>query len=314
MRPVSPGAEKLVDQYYPVLDHGFVALKDYMGNDVEVERAARVSYGKGTRKVSATRGLIRYLYSHRHTTPFEMAEVKLHCAMPLFVARQWIRHRTASVNEYSGRYSLMPNAFYNPTEWRLQSQTNKQGSSGMSLDVLGETADRMAREAQQTAYSDYEWLTGNDVAKELSRINLPLTNYTQWYWKIDLHNLMHFLGLRADPHAQWEVRIFANAIAGMVQQAFPLSFEAWYDYGIGAVRLSRQERALVSDMLARRKTLDSYSSAELQETWGLGAREIIELPNKLAPAPDLLGEFTLPTPITHEDAFGRFFGPDTKED
>src|SRR6185369_2997655 len=176
----------------------------YMGSDEDVERAARVSYGYGTRRTSQTRGLIRYLRRHRHTTPSEMVELKFHCAMPIFVARQWIRHRTASLNEYSGRYSLLPLLFYRPAPEHLQAQsaTNRQGRSGESLSGIYDEAvtrwERLRRDAADT----YEWLVQRDVARELARIDLPLSTYTQWYWKIDLHNLFHFLAVRADPHAR----------------------------------------------------------------------------------------------------------------
>ncbi|HEX4775227.1 MAG TPA: FAD-dependent thymidylate synthase, partial [Acidimicrobiia bacterium] len=244
-RPTNPAAEEILGRYFPVLDHGFVALVDYMGSDEDVERAARVSYGYGTRKTSQTRGLIRYLRRHRHTTPSEMVELKFHCAMPVFVARQWIRHRTASVNEYSGRYSLLPLLFYTPESTQLQAQSasNRQGRAGAPLDGL--YADAVARweRIRREASGSYEWLVGHDVARELARIDLPLSVYTQWYWKIDLHNLLHFLTLRVDPHAQYEIRAFGVVMAGMLQRVAPLSFEAWLDYDVAGTRLSRGELA-----------------------------------------------------------------------
>ena len=185
-----------------MLDHGFVSLVDYMGTDECIERAARVSYGYGTRKASQTRGLIRYLRRHQHTTPSEMVELKFHCCMPMFIARQWIRHRTANVNEYSGRYSLMPMLFYTPGAEQLQTQSrsNNQGRSGTPVAPEHRTRRPCARwnEIRRASRGAYEWMTGEDIARELARIDLPLSTYTQWYWKIDLHNLLHFLKLRVD--------------------------------------------------------------------------------------------------------------------
>ncbi|MGC4065594.1 MAG: FAD-dependent thymidylate synthase [Polyangiaceae bacterium] len=195
-RPSSEAAEEILGRYFPVLDHGFVSLVDYMGTDSCIERAARVSYGYGTRATNQTRGLLRYLRRHLHTTPSEMVELKFHCCMPMFVARQWIRHRTANVNEYSGRYSLMPMLFYTPAFEQLQKQSrsNNQGRSG---EVLAEStyAEAVARwnAGREAARANYEWLTEHEIARELARIDLPLSCYTQWYWKIDLHNLLHFL-------------------------------------------------------------------------------------------------------------------------
>ncbi len=251
-RPVSQGAEELLGRYFPVLDHGFVALVDYMGTDACIERAARVSYGYGTRRTSATRGLLRYLRRHRHTTPSEMVELKFHCSMPIFVARQWIRHRTASVNEYSGRYSLMPLLFYlpNATDVRSQSEANRQGRSGsqVSEEVYQEATRRWNAAREQNAAA-YRFLTEHEVAREIARIDLPLSTYTQWYWKIDLHNLLRFLTLRVDPHAQWEIRQYAEVMAGMLQMVAPISFEAWVDYDLLGASLSRMELDLVRLLL-----------------------------------------------------------------
>jgi thymidylate synthase (FAD) len=291
-RPTVPAAEEILGGYFPVLDHGFVSLVDYMGSDEDVERAARVSYGYGTRKQSATRGLIRYLRRHRHTTPSEMVELKFHCAMPMFVARQWIRHRTASVNEYSGRYSLMPLLFYEPEleQFALQSGSNRQGRGAAGSRETWQEAVRRWRRVRIESAESYGWLLGEDVARELARIDLPLSTYTQWYWKIDLHNLLHFLSLRADPHAQWEIREYANVVAGMVQRVAPLSFEAWADYDLGGTRMSRGELDAVSLLLQPRgeesvgvrpgvDELDGPALAAL----GLSAREIQELRDKLQP-------------------------------
>ena len=225
-RPTSPAAEEILGLYFPVLDHGFVSLVDYLGTDECIERAARVSYGYGTRKASLTRGLLRYLRRHKHTTPSEMVELTFHCCMPMFIARQWIRHRTANVNEYSGRYSLMPMLFYMPDEAQLQTQSrrNNQGRSGEAVDAAIYAEARQRWEEIRRASTDaYGWLTGNEVARELARIDLPLSTYTQWYWKIDLHNLLHGLTLRVDAHAQWEIQEYGRVMAGMLKRVAPLS-------------------------------------------------------------------------------------------
>lgn len=238
-----PAAEALLDRYFPVLDHGFIALKDYMGGDEAIDEAARTSYGAGNRKVNERRGLIRTLRRNLHTSPFEMCELKFHCSMPIFVARDWIRHRTANVNEYSGRYSVMPMMFYMPrtADMRKQSKTNKQGGEGVVSTPLVADAQQRFHEQRQRTTENYEWMIEADFARELARIDLPLSTYTQWYWKIDLHNLLHFLGLRCDSRAQYELRAFANIMAGMAKHVAPLSFEAWIDYFFAGVRMSRME-------------------------------------------------------------------------
>jgi len=290
-RPTNPAAEEILGLYFPVLDHGFVALVDYMGSDEDVERAARVSYGYGTRRTSETRGLVRYLRRHRHTTPSEMVELKFHCAMPMFVARQWIRHRSASVNEYSGRYSLMPLLFYRPEaeQFAAQSTTNRQGRSGETLDALHPEAVARWEALRREAAGQYEWLVGHDVARELARIDLPLSTYTQWYWKIDLHNLFHFLSVRADAHAQYEIRVYAEVMAGMLKRVAPLSFEAWVDYEFQGAHLSRAELAALRRLVAVEDgglvgRGGRVSAAELAEL-GLSKREAEELCAKLAAAP-----------------------------
>jgi thymidylate synthase (FAD) len=289
LRSISPGAEEILGRYFPVLDHGFVALVDYMGSDVDIERAARVSYGFGTRKRSQTRGLIRYLRRHKHTTPSEMVELKFHCSMPIFVARQWIRHRTANVNEMSGRYSLMPMLFYQPSAEQLQAQSadNRMGRGGTALDAgLRAEAYRRWQELRGDAVATYEWLNAHEVSREIARIDLPLSTYTQWYWKIDLHNLLHFLTLRVDRHAQWEIREYGCVMAGMLKRVAPLSYEAWIDYDLCAARLSRVEldvlRAIVrpsGDGIAAETR--SLSRAEM-EAKGLSSREIDEMLAALA--------------------------------
>jgi thymidylate synthase (FAD) len=289
-RPTSPGAEEILGRYFPVLDHGFVALVDYLGTDECIERAARVSYGYGTRKQSLTRGLLRYLRRHKHTTPSEMVELKFHCCMPMFIARQWIRHRTANVNEYSGRYSLMPMLFYTPDAEQLQTQSlrNNQGRSGQAVttEIFAEAQRRWAAIRRESTDA-YGWLTAHEVARELARIDLPLSTYTQWYWKIDLHNLLHFLTLRVDAHAQWEIQAYGRVMAGMLKKVAPLSYEAWIDYDVCGAQLSRGEleavRALIKvDGEGLSAPGGRIERAGLEER-GLSKREIAELSAKLAP-------------------------------
>ena len=293
-RPTTPAAEEILGQYYPVLDHGFVALVDYMGSDDSIERAARVSYGYGTRRGSQTRGLIRYLRRHRHTTPSEMVELKFHCCMPMFVARQWIRHRTANVNEYSGRYSLIPLLFYTPEprHFALQSAQNNQGRAAVAASetLYAEVTARWQRLRSEAAET-YGWLIAEDVARELARIELPLSTYTQWYWKIDLHNLLHFLTLRIDAHAQLEIRAYAEVIAAMVKRVAPLSYEAWIDYDVAGVHLSGGEIAALRSLVdvdesgVRPRAGAAALGAEQLARHGLAPREVRELIAKLQPRP-----------------------------
>jgi thymidylate synthase (FAD) len=292
-RPTIESAEEILGGYFPVLDHGFVSLIDYMGSDESIEQAARVSYGFGTRKTSATRGLIRYLRRHRHTTPSEMVELKFHCAMPMFIARQWIRHRTASVNEYSGRYSLMPLLFYRPEyeQFAVQSEANRQGREGQPAPpATYEKAVQRWDELRRAAADTYGWLVAEEVARELARIDLPLSTYTQWYWKIDLHNLFHFLSLRADPHAQWEIRAYAEVMAGMLKRVAPLSYEAWLDYEFCGAHMSHGELQALRELLEAEETSVSVRPESgpltLQDlkAHGLSAREARELLAKLRPA------------------------------
>jgi thymidylate synthase (FAD) len=291
-RATVPAAEEILGRYYRVLDHGFVALVDYMGSDEAVEQAARVSYGAGTRKLSETRGLVRYLRRHRHTTPSEMVELKFHCAMPMFVARQWVRHRMASVNELSSRYSLMPLLFYKPRaqEFQLQSRSNKQGRAGDApADVYREAIERWEK-LRSDAGATYRWMLEEDVAREIARIDLPLSTYTQWYWKVDLHNLLHFLSLRVDPRAQWEIQEFARAIAGMVKRVAPISYEAWVDYDLESRPLTRAEREVLSRLVtASDESVAARAGASVgkdaMKAAGLSPREIRELVEKLQ-APD----------------------------
>ncbi|SPF78062.1 FAD-dependent thymidylate synthase [Pseudoprimorskyibacter insulae] len=244
LRATVPGIEKHLYSAIPVLDHGFVRVIDYMGDDSAICQAARVSYGKGTKSVQNDEGLIRYLMRHWHSTPFEMCEIKLHVKLPVFVARQWIRHRTANVNEYSARYSILDREFYIPAPEALaaQSVVNNQGR-GEALS--GEEADRVLRylrDDAMRAYDHYEEMISQDgqqgLARELARMNLPANIYTQWYWKVDLHNLLHFLRLRADAHAQYEIRVYAEAICEVVADWVPFAFKAFEDYRMGGATLS----------------------------------------------------------------------------
>ena len=288
-RPTSPAAEEILGGYFPVLDHGWASLVDYMGSDEDVERAARVSYGHGTRKSSQTRGLVRYLRRHHHTTPSEMVELKFHCVMPIFVARQWIRHRTASVNELSARYSLMPLLFYRPAaeQFALQSRSNMQGREGGTPAAIYDEAVRRWEALRADAGGAYAWMLEEDVARELARIDLPLSTYTQWYWKIDLHNLLHFLTLRVDPRAQWEIREYGRVLAAMVRRVAPLSYEAWVDYDLSARSFTRAEREALTRLvsvdgeLLRAVDGATLSKQELGEL-GMSGREITELVEKLA--------------------------------
>lgn len=287
----------LKGKYFPVLDHGFISLVDVMGGDASIEQAARVSYGAGTRKVSETRGLIRYLKNHRHTTPFEMVEMKFHCCMPIFVSRQWIRHRTANVNEYSGRYSLMPMLFYTPDaeRYRKQSTTNRQGSSEEKLEsgIYQGLIDRQ-KQLREEASGFYHWLNGEDVARELSRIDLPLSMYTQWYWKIDLHNLMHFLTLRIDSHAQWEIREYARIMAGMMKVVAPLATQAWLDYDVNGIKLSAAERMALAQLLEMTQTDDGVEIESKQDT-----KVLLKLTDTYSKreAKELIGKITMPEKI-----------------
>lgn len=280
-RSLSPGAEALLGREVRVLDLGFVQAIDYMGNDNDIVQAARVSYGPSTRKVHDDRGLLRYLMRHRHTTPFEMCELKLRCKMPIFVARQWVRHRTANVNEMSLRYSEAPDEFYVPTleHVTLQSTTNKQGRDA-EAEVPVELRERvraLLKARSDQCYADYQELAGElGIARELARTILPVSLYTQWIWKIDLHNLLHFLDLRLDPHAQVEIRVFAEAIADFVKAWVPLSWEAFTDYRREALPLTRLEARALAHML---RGAEAPAAAERA---GLAGRELREFEGKLA--------------------------------
>jgi thymidylate synthase (FAD) len=282
-RPTVPALETLLFQAIPVLDHGFIRVIDYMGDDAAIVQAARVSYGRGTKRVSEDAGLIRYLMRHRHSTPFEMCEIKYHVKLPIFVARQWIRHRTANVNEYSARYSILDREFYLPAPEHLaaQSAMNRQGRGEV---LTGEEAAHVLAVLRDDAtrnYDHYVEMLNEDedgtprdpgrqgLARELARMNLTLNTYTQWYWKIDLHNLLHFLSLRADPHAQYEIRVYAEAMLETVKAWVPVAYQAFLDYRLGAAMLSAQMLAVVRRMLA--------GEAVAQPDSGLNRREWAEL-------------------------------------
>ncbi|WP_339765700.1 FAD-dependent thymidylate synthase [uncultured Pseudosulfitobacter sp.] len=255
LRATVPGIEAHLYRAHDVLDHGFVRVIDYMGDDSAICQAARVSYGRGTKSVQNDEGLIRYLMRHWHSTPFEMCEIKLHVKLPVFVARQWIRHRTANVNEYSARYSILDREFYIPAPDHLNAQSvvNNQGRGAL---LEGEEAARVLdilKADSNRAYDHYEQMISEDgqsgLARELARMNLPANIYTQWYWKVDLHNLFHFLRLRADAHAQYEIRVYADAIANIVADWVPAAFGAFEDYRMGGAQLSAKGLDCVRRML-----------------------------------------------------------------
>ena len=277
-RAVARGIEDHMYTAHEVLDHGFVRVIDYMGDDAAIVQAARVSYGAGTKHVSNDEGLIRYLMRHWHSTPFEMCEIKLHVKLPVFVARQWIRHRTANVNEYSARYSILDREFYVPAADALaaQSTSNNQGRGAV---LVGEEAQRVLdtlRGDAGRAFDHYEAMLSQEgqqgLARELARMNLPMNTYTQWYWKTDLHNLLHFLRLRADSHAQYEIRVYADAIAGVVRDWVPLAWRAFEDYRMGGVQLSAKGVECLRRMLAG-ETMTQETSGMSKGEW----REFVEV-------------------------------------
>lgn len=282
-RAVSSGLEEVLYQPFPVLDHGFIRVIDYMGDDAAVVQAARVSYGRGTKKVSEDRGLIHYLMRHRHSTPFEMCEIKFHVKLPIFVARQWIRHRTANVNEYSARYSILDREFYVPAEENLaaQSVSNRQGRGDVLTGSEAAQVLDLLRTDATHAYDHYLTMLNESedgqkidesrqgLARELARMNLGLNFYTQWYWKVDLHNLMHFLSLRADAHAQYEIRVYADAMVDILKRWVPLTAEAFVEHRLQGVTLSKSAWGVIRRML--------NGETVTQEASGLGKREWNEL-------------------------------------
>ncbi len=250
------------------LDKGFVRLVDSMGGDDAIVQAARVSYGKGTSKVSQDRGLIRYLMRHRHTTPFEMVEFKFHCKMPIFVARQWVRHRTANINEYSLRYSEARDEFYypDPAQIQYQSALNKQGRAGKVPKKLTDKVLKYFKEISEKSFDMYQELNEAGLARELIRAILPVNLYTEWYWKNDLHNLLHFIGLRSDSHAQYEIRVFSDAMAASVKKTAPHAWEAYQDYVVKGMRFSRIEKSLLERNLPDRVVDDILEDLAYQIT------------------------------------------------
>ena len=278
LRATAPGMEAHLYTAHPVLDHGFVRVIDYMGDDAAICQAARVSYGRGTKSVSNDEGLIRYLMRHWHSTPFEMCEIKLHVKLPVFVARQWIRHRTANVNEYSARYSILDREFYIPAAADLaaQSATNNQGRGETLSEAEAARVLAILREDAMRCYDHYEAMIGQEgqqgLARELARMNLPANIYTQWYWKTDLHNLFHFLRLRADAHAQYEIRVYAEAIAAMVKDWVPAAYGAFEDYRMGGVQLSAKGVEVIRRRLAG-EAVTQESSGMSKGEW----REFVEV-------------------------------------
>jgi len=284
-RATVPAMEALLYEPIPVLDHGFIRIIDYMGDDAAIVQAARVSYGAGTKKIREDAGLINYLMRHRHTSPFEMCEIKLHMKLPIFVARQAVRSRTVSLNEYSGRYSILDREFYVPEPEQLgtQAKSNRQGRGDVVTGAEAQRVLQLLREDAERAYDHYEEMLNerasgeiidasrDGLARELARMNLSLNFYTQWYWKVDLHNLLHFLKLRADAHAQYEIRVYADAMLDVVRQWVPLTHAAFMDYRMGAFELSAKGLAVVKRLL-RGEQVERESSGMSPGEW----RELME--------------------------------------
>ena len=266
VRPVALALEKVLYQPFKVLDKGFIRIVDYMGNDSSIVQAARVSYGKGTKKKSLDEGLIRYLLRHKHTTPFEMCEIKLHIKLPIFIARQWIRHRTANVNEYSARYSILEDEFYIPKIANLaeQSSSNKQGRGKKINEDLAAKIIKILKDDSTRCYNNYLWMlnenntqgydeTRDSLSRELARINLTLNTYTEWYWKIDLHNFMHFLSLRADHHSQFEIRAYADVLIKILKKWVPLTYKAFCSYMLNSAELSQEALQVIKELIKGKK-------------------------------------------------------------
>ncbi len=279
-RVTSPELEKILYEAMPVLDHGFVRVVDYMGDDTSIVQSARVSYGKGTKKVSTDSGLIKYLMRHRHSTPFEMCEIKYHIKLPIFIARQWIRHRTANVNEYSARYSIMDKEFYVPSKENLaaQSTNNRQGRGDLINGTQADNILKILKEDAERNYQHYEEMLNEKydgsiidenkkgLARELARMNLTLNSYTQWYWKTDLLNLLNFLSLRADSHAQYEIREYADVMMNTVKKWVPISYDAFVDYRVGGMELSAKGKIVIQKMIKGEKC-DINSSGLSKREW-----------------------------------------------
>ena len=284
VRPVALALEKVLYQPFKVLDKGFIRIVDYMGNDSSIVQAARVSYGKGTKKKSLDEGLIRYLLRHKHTTPFEMCEIKLHVKLPIFIARQWIRHRTANVNEYSARYSILEDEFYIPKIANLaeQSSSNKQGRGKKINEDLAAKIIKILKDDSTRCYNNYLWMlnenntqgydeTRDSLSRELARINLTLNTYTEWYWKIDLHNFMHFLSLRADHHSQFEIRAYADVLIKILKKWVPITYKAFCSYMLNSAELSQEALQVIKELIKGKKvnkdstTLTNREWEELQQ-------------------------------------------------
>jgi thymidylate synthase (FAD) len=279
-RVISPELEKILYEALPVLDHGFVRVVDYMGDDTSIVQSARVSYGKGTKKVSTDSGLIKYLMRHRHSTPFEMCEIKYHVKLPIFVARQWIRHRTANVNEYSARYSILDKEFYLPAKENLAAQSinNRQGRGDLVDGKQANDILKILKEDAEKNYNNYEIILNErydgtivneskkGLARELARMNLTLNTYTQWYWKTDLLNLLNFLSLRADDHAQYEIRAYADVMIDCLKKWVPITYEAFMDYRVGGMELSSKGRLVISKMI-KGKSCDFENSKLSKREW-----------------------------------------------
>ena len=266
VRPVALALEKVLYQPFKVLDKGFIRIVDYMGNDSSIVQAARVSYGKGTKKKSLDEGLIRYLLRHKHTTPFEMCEIKLHVKLPIFIARQWIRHRTANVNEYSARYSILEDEFYIPKIANLaeQSSSNKQGRGKKINEDLAAKIIKILKDDSTRCYNNYLWMlnenntqgydeTRDSLSRELARINRTLNTYTEWYWKIDLHNFMHFLSLRADHHSQFEIRAYADVLIKILKKWVPITYKAFCSYMLNSAELSQEALQVIKELIKGKK-------------------------------------------------------------
>ena len=278
-REISPGLEEILYKPFPVLDHGFIRVIDYMGTDSSIVQAARVSYGKGTKKKTEDRGLIHYLLRHSHTTPFEMCEIKFHVKLPMFIARQWIRHRTANVNEYSARYSILDKEFYIPSEEHLaaQSSTNRQGRGETLSPEYSRYVMELLRKDAELVYGHYEELLNEDgegnirdpnkdgLARELARMNLSLNFYTQWYWKIDLHNFMHFINLRADSHAQYEIRAYADVMTKILEAWLPHTYEAFIQYRKDGGRFSKNGIETLKKLLKKQPVTQEESGMSKRE-------------------------------------------------
>ena len=292
-RVTSEDLESILYEVIPILDHGFIRVIDYMGDDTSVVQSARVSYGKGTKKVSTDEGLIRYLMRHWHSTPFEMCEIKYHVKLPIFIARQWIRHRTANVNEYSARYSILDKEFYIPSREQLSAQAsnNRQGRGDL---ITGEQADevlKILKEDSIRTYENYEKMLNerfdgsvidenkSGLARELARMNLTLNSYTQWYWKTDLLNLLNFLFLRADSHAQYEIRVYAEAMLDTVKKWVPITHAAFLDYRVGAAHVSSKGLKIVKSMINGNKV--SFENSDLSKREWNELMETLELKEKI---------------------------------